>query len=437
MSVERCLFLSRLPPSESPVAAVSPRGALNGQARGTKRAADGEGGCRSEDFCVHGMLEGRELEVCLHLRAADGMRGGGVRCVGVYGDERLADILKDREEDLEQRLRGRDGLDNILHELESTLDRISPPNPPAPERSPVLLMSRILSDLESLGQHRLVSVTPGWDKLQVLVEDSSGRSHELRVQYSPQFIQAIEEEQQPSAGGVSRTWTRAIAAEISGDLPILPNPITVTAKPDVCVHPLACVYRHAVGFVDGLSGWFDVCDDIHRHARVIEPKKASYAPLRRRLGLTSEVSLMLTLDPRNPKSVNGQHVGFMGSEAARKPFERAYESAHRDRWDPQIGPRRNLEAILQHHFMPPDTHTGEQGMDVSDGPKEVTCGICYGSQLEGEAQPSAVCRSCGGAFHHKCLEEWLNSFVNVDAIDGRLEGPCPVCEQPVTCLARS
>jgi len=84
-------------------------------------------------------------------------------------------------------------------------------------------------------------------------------------------------------------------------------------------------------------------EDIDTHLWVIEPEKPRPKDTRRRLALAKHATLLLIVDPAEPRGVAECH--FFGAESAIAPLKQRFNANVRS-WDRATLPRENLSRCL-------------------------------------------------------------------------------------------
>eukprot|EP00978_Attheya_sp_CCMP212_P017950 scaffold48493_cov54-Attheya_sp.AAC.5 len=203
-------------------------------------------------------------------------------------------------------------------------------------------------------------------------------------------------------------------------------------------------WKEALGRCQGI---WDELFDLDSEGWILEPQlPAPRADCTRRIALvdTGLVSMVLTLDETNPRSVPSA-VRFLGSGPNVHALRTSYQSYTRDSWSEQESVRWNLQKCLG-LTLPKAPNAANS--DEPNTAQIAECGICYTHRLpmdedddddEEEPQqlgqlPDALCgnTTCARCYHESCLLEWLQSLPSARISFDRIFGTCPYCFQAIS-----
>ncbi|XP_043204119.1 E3 ubiquitin-protein ligase FANCL-like [Amphibalanus amphitrite] len=217
----------------------------------------------------------------------------------------------------------------------------------------------------------------------------------------------------------------ASCPRISADLPV---ELTVSWHKG---STLLDIYQRFEEAVDKYQDFWTALDRLDAQLWVVDPESPSRRDTRRRIVISGQLSLEVTVDPLYPSSVPG--CRFLGAETAAAAL-RDKLAREIDSWDEYEGLVENLERLLSVEFVRRSA-AGVGGEAAGDGGAiAVDCGICYSYRLEGET-PERCCDDarCGQPFHTSCLYEWLRALPSTRQTLRTVFGECPYCSTPISC----
>uniref|UniRef100_A0A3Q3GW81 E3 ubiquitin-protein ligase FANCL n=1 Tax=Labrus bergylta TaxID=56723 RepID=A0A3Q3GW81_9LABR len=253
--------------------------------------------------------------------------------------------------------------------------------------------SQLISEMETLGWDKLLSIDTEFRTVKLKVEDSSGRQHVLTIKLKSKHP--------------------AEAPECSADLPI---PLALTWTPQSTLEQL---HTQFLLVLESLTEFWDVVDEIDSKTWILEPEKPSRSDTMRRIAIGNNVSIKVEVDPRHPKML--PECCLLGAEHVVTPLRNKL-NANMHLWNPDSNVLHNLRDVLEIDFPSPATHEKSSF--------SVECGICYAYRLEA-AIPDQVCNDprCGQPFHQLCLYEWLRALPSSRQSFNIVFGECPYCSK--------
>uniref|UniRef100_A0A665TH20 E3 ubiquitin-protein ligase FANCL n=1 Tax=Echeneis naucrates TaxID=173247 RepID=A0A665TH20_ECHNA len=256
--------------------------------------------------------------------------------------------------------------------------------------------SQLISEMETLGWDKLLSIDTEFQTLRLKVQDSAGRQHILIIKLKSKHP--------------------AEAPECSADLPL---PLLITWTPQ---STLAQIHHQFLLVLESLTEFWDVLDEIDRQTWILEPEKPSRSDTMRRIAIGNNVSIKVEVDPKHPKML--PECCLLGAELVVTPLRNKL-NANMHLWNPDSSLLLNLQDVLEIEFPSPATH--------EKSAFSVECGICYSYRLEAEL-PDQVCNNpcCGQPFHQTCLYEWLRALPSSRQSFSVVFGECPYCSKPIT-----
>ncbi|XP_054714402.1 E3 ubiquitin-protein ligase FANCL-like isoform X2 [Uloborus diversus] len=171
------------------------------------------------------------------------------------------------------------------------------------------------------------------------------------------------------------------------------------------------------------SEFWDNLDEIDAKTWVLEPENPKRSDCKRRIAISSGVSLLLLVDPARPTAV--PTCSYLGPDRIVEPVREKFNS-NIHLWSEYNSLLYNLKQVLEIEFPSPESATKEEFC--------MECGICYSYHL-GDAVPTMNCdnSSCNQMFHHSCLYEYIRMLPDVRTSFNKLFGECPYCSKPLWC----
>lgn len=311
-------------------------------------------------------------------------------------DWKLEQILKKYDKIVKQRLTQCENLPAFLDELRSIAEKqicFQEQIQPTIQRNDC---AQLISELENIGWERVLSVNADFQSFQVKYEDLKRRQHVMQIKLHSQHPRQ--------------------APMITVDLP---------AKFDVvwtASSTLLDVFNQFVHNVDLYQDLWNNLNEVDRKTWILEPDNPTFAATNRRIAVSANASIQITMDPRHPSSL--PDIKFLGSNQATNPL-RENMTSNLHLWDENESLLCNLSSVLNVTFPSP-----------SDSKKEdfsADCGICYSYRL-GTEIPEEVCNDsrCAQPFHQTCLIEWLRGLPSYRQSFQTIFGECPYCNTPIT-----
>ncbi|XP_064603043.1 E3 ubiquitin-protein ligase FANCL-like isoform X2 [Liolophura sinensis] len=334
--------------------------------------------------------QGRQFKVQIELGPHGQLKGARVKC-----EWALQALLEGYGHVLQQRLNQASNLTSFLEEFRSFIERrVEETSNTVPSSSK--LCGDLMQELEHLGWHRLVSVDPSFQKIQLKCEDARGRTHIIKLQ-----LHAQHPEKPPSC---------------QVDLPKLFDfQWSVQGG-------LSQLFEQFQQCLTSYQDFWDQVGEIDKQTWVLEPEKPTFSARHRRIVLSTSVSLQLSVEPDHPRQL--PDCRFLGSEQAIQPHQDSF-NRNLHLWDESVSLLANLQILLEQQFPSPTTSRKE---DFS-----MECGICYAYRL-GTDIPDKTCDDvrCGQPFHTTCLYEWLRGLPSSRQSFNTVFGECPYCSKPIT-----
>mmetsp|Transcript_2826 Transcript_2826/g.4433 ORF Transcript_2826/g.4433 Transcript_2826/m.4433 type:complete len:460 (-) Transcript_2826:115-1494(-) len=322
---------------------------------------------------------------------------------------------------------------------------------PKPMVLPAHFYSYVVSQLDFIGWENIVSIDSRLTVIVLKTVDSSGRTHELRLELGENF---------PNQAPIC-TSDLPIEFEIENWRPLSLHPdnsdVTsgvFTGNTNFEVPPkkrsrqsvsagLALVYEEFEAAVDSYQSLWNELDNIDANACILEPILPARRSIReRRIAIRASaggISAVLSLDCKRPRTVPSS-LRFVGATAEvsklRSHFNEYIAGTLKCddgltlQWREDRTVRENLELCFG------DIPT----KNTADGSEfEIECGICYTNRLgEDGLLPDACCGNacCARSYHEACLFEWLHSLPSARISFDRIFGTCPYCCEPISVKVR-
>ncbi|XP_063427895.1 E3 ubiquitin-protein ligase FANCL-like [Mytilus trossulus] len=310
-------------------------------------------------------------------------------------DWKLKCLLDSCLDVLKQRILQSKSLPSFLQEMTRIIEKKLEVTKSTKSSKEPIKCGQIISEIESLGWDRLVSVDADFTLLQFLHTDHKGREHILGMKLHPQH--PVEPPQ------------------CITDLPVPFDPHWTNKS------TLEDLYNQFTHSVNSYQLFWDCMEDIDKNTWVLEPDNPSFSAVYRRIAISSSASVQITVDPRQPQLLPS--CRFMGADHSVSQLRQNMNS-NLYHWDPEGNLLENLQSLLDIIFPTPTTSKKEEF--------SMECGICYSYKLETEL-PNEVCNDsrCEQAYHHSCLYEWLRSSGCRQSFN-TVFGECPYCSKPIT-----
>lgn len=333
---------------------------------------------------------GEEFEVMLHLENGN---------LQLQGSWRLQQLLKPCQEAVVQSLKQSSSISVFLLELRDLLEKQLKQTK---LRREILLptpqyYSALLSHIAQCGWDRVEYVDPDLSTLHLTAKDEDGRLHILQLQLPRDY---------PEKPPVC-----------SADLP---EEFMFKWFPTSSLHDILEQFQTKLCFFQD----FWMCmDEIDNSCWVLEPEKPGRKDYKRRLVLTTNGSVQISVNPQCHRSI--PECQFLGAEKVIGPFRDNF-NCNLEKWDVNNTILTNLKLVLDVEFPSPCSSSKKDYI--------VECGICYSFQMN-DALPDKPCNNshCSQLFHVECLIAWLRSVSTTTQSFSTLFGECPYCDMPITC----
>lgn len=260
----------------------------------------------------------------------------------------------------------------------------------------IRVSSQLLDELKSLNWERLIYISPTFHEVHVFTDDDRQRRHILKIHLHSEHPR--------------------IAPTCNTDLP---SKFKFIWNPSSTLKDLLMQFENAV---QSYQLFWDIVGEIDQKTWVLEPEKPNYGAIYRRIAISSNSSIQITLDPIHPQNL--AQCQFMGADGIVDPLKKKL-NANLENWDMNRSVLQNLEDLLEMEFPSPNNTKKEEFIGE--------CGICYTYRLDTEL-PTKVCENaqCGQSYHQSCLHEWLKTLSTSRYSFNIVFGECPMCSKPIT-----
>ncbi|XP_071337576.1 E3 ubiquitin-protein ligase FANCL isoform X2 [Trachinotus anak] len=187
----------------------------------------------------------------------------------------LKHLLRGHEHIVKQRLQQSANLVSFMLELKTVVEVGLKSRPECSSIPPPQYYSQLISEMETLGWDKLLSIDTEFRTLRLKAQDSSGRQHILTIKLKSKHP--------------------AEAPECSADLPV---PLAITWTPQSTLEQLN---NQFLLVLESLTEFWDVLDEIDSKTWILEPEKPSRSDTMRRITIGNNVSIKVEVDPRHPK----------------------------------------------------------------------------------------------------------------------------------------
>ncbi|XP_060082988.1 E3 ubiquitin-protein ligase FANCL-like [Ylistrum balloti] len=310
-------------------------------------------------------------------------------------DWKLQQLLHGYTAILKQRLKQCTSLCQYLLEVKSLVERQLEGRHNSHQGGSSQVCAQLLGEVEHLGWDRLVSIDAKFQTLELQCKDKKGRQHIMKVTLSSQH---------------PRSAPRCVVD--------LPGQFHVQWK---STSSLECLYKQFESAVYMYQDFIDVMVELDQKTWILEPEKPVYSATYRRIAVSTNASLQISVDHRHPRTL--PECRFLGADQAVVPLRESLNS-NLHLWDEGKGLLENLQVLLGTQLPSPATSSKEEF--------SVECGICYAFRLDTEL-PNQACSDarCGQPFHQTCLYEWLRALPSSRQSFNTIFGDCPYCSKPI------
>ncbi|XP_030052063.1 E3 ubiquitin-protein ligase FANCL isoform X2 [Microcaecilia unicolor] len=284
----------------------------------------------------------------------------------------LKNVLYGYHQIVKQRLQHSCDLSSFILELKTILENALKNRQELYAPPPPQYYSCLVKDIENLGWDKLVFVDSEFSTIQLKVNDSAGREHQITLQLKTNSS-------------------------------------------------LINIQKQFMAALDSMKEFWDVMDEIDKETWVLEPENPTRNATTRRIAIGNNVSVNIEVDPRHPKML--PECYFLGADHVVTPL-RSKLNNNIHLWDPENNLLENLKNVLEIDF-PVRASTSKSDFSMD-------CGICYAYCLD-TAIPDQVCDDprCGQPFHQVCLYEWLRGLPSSRQSFNVIFGECPYCSKPI------
>ncbi|XP_030052062.1 E3 ubiquitin-protein ligase FANCL isoform X1 [Microcaecilia unicolor] len=307
----------------------------------------------------------------------------------------LKNVLYGYHQIVKQRLQHSCDLSSFILELKTILENALKNRQELYAPPPPQYYSCLVKDIENLGWDKLVFVDSEFSTIQLKVNDSAGREHQITLQLKTNY--PLE------------------PPDCVVDFPV---PFAITWTPQ---SSLINIQKQFMAALDSMKEFWDVMDEIDKETWVLEPENPTRNATTRRIAIGNNVSVNIEVDPRHPKML--PECYFLGADHVVTPL-RSKLNNNIHLWDPENNLLENLKNVLEIDF-PVRASTSKSDFSMD-------CGICYAYCLD-TAIPDQVCDDprCGQPFHQVCLYEWLRGLPSSRQSFNVIFGECPYCSKPI------
>lgn len=343
---------------------------------------------------VCGYLNALNEEFYLVLRVEDEI---SPKKIHLRGCKKLESTLKPVLDTLKQHLLQSNSIKDMLSEIQNTLEkqvRIKGPNCALDSH---MKYNILLEQLQICGWDKVQYISSDFQSVHLKASDEIDREHVLKLWIPEKF---------PNE-----------PPRFEYDLP---SEFNYKWLPD---DTLLSIFN---AFQENLARYcefWNYMDELDTKTWVLEPENPMRKDCKRRIALTSGVSVLLIVNSTVPSSIPTCH--YLGPERIIEPIrEKFNRNIHL--WSDYDSILTNLQQVLEIEFPSPAVSAKEEFC--------LECGICYSYQLD-DAIPNIICEdsNCNKSFHHVCLYEYIRMLPDVRTSFNKLFGECPYCSNPLWC----
>jgi hypothetical protein len=245
--------------------------------------------------------------------------------------------------------------------------------------------SRLVSEIDTLGWNRLVSIHPSLSSLQFRLSDTARREHLVSVRlpldypFSPPICSAslptaVELRwRAPSSSSSSSSYSFSSSSSVTKPKTSSSSSSTSSSLADIATH-----FEKAL---EKFQNVWNELDDLDSNLWIIEPENPQRSSLMRRIALGNHSSLQITLDPLNPRSL--PECRFMGADTVIGPLrEKVVQNIHL--WDLKNRALRYYPLPSSIHLIPhpfPFTTSQLHPYVISSTSLQGESGISSGNQV--------------------------------------------------------
>ncbi|KAL1529355.1 hypothetical protein AB1Y20_000307 [Prymnesium parvum] len=338
-----------------------------------------------------------------YLRVAEEEMAVQLLPSGLYASPRLCEAVRGHEPRLQHQLQHGAPAAAVLADLRDIAERRIGTS--AREAlPPAEFYERVIAELDGLGWSVLLSLSPALDEVELLQRDDAGREHAITMILPSEYPRLEPRTRTALPAPFEISWPRA----------------ATTGRPE---YSLAAVMSQFKRELQKHQLLWDILDDFDANTWVLEPLHPTRDCVMRRIALSGNCSLQISLHVGAPTSL--PELLFLGADRILRPLREALNS-NLGVWSVQRGVRENLQDVLQTQFPSrPQTALGEGDAYTTE------CAICYNYRSLDDTVPECACDACGKPYHGTCLNEWLRSLPTTQQSFNRLFGECPYCSRPI------
>ncbi|CAN1191376.1 E3 ubiquitin-protein ligase FANCL, partial [Linum perenne] len=265
--------------------------------------------------------------------------------------------------------------------------------------------SKVYSEIEEIGWEHLVNFSGDLTFLSFRIVDKNQRVHVVGIQ-------------------LDETYPKS-APSVSADVPYVFN---VKWSMNSRLKDLMLQFSN---HFEKLEEFWSTLEDIDNSLYVVNAEQSSRSMPFRQIDTGNDCFIMLSIDPRDPKSL--PECRFLGSGHNVDHLQKLWQTNSK-KWKKESRYADNLASIFE-TGLPTRQEVGKNDQQQAE------CGICYTHRLPiddelGSMSGSAtdyMCENanCSRAFHSVCLGDWLRSITTTRQSFDVLFGNCPYCSDPV------
>jgi E3 ubiquitin-protein ligase FANCL len=356
----------------------------------------------------HGYIsvQGKEYKFHLHLGS-----NGSIADAVIHCSPELRFLLKGYEQIIKHRLARSSDVKSFMLELKDILERIHRSTGAVVHTDTsckhLQMFSRLITELQTIGWNRILSIDASLTALQIRLFDSAGRAHDIQLNIPPDY-------------------------PMSSPLCSVDLPVAVDSRCQRAESIVKIIERYSQA-LESFQDFWNVMDHLDQHTWVLEPEYPSRGATMRRVAIGNHCSIQVDVDPLHPRAL--PEIRFWGADSVIAPLrQHLNKSLQLHLWDHDAILLDNLQKALGVTFPSPQTTHKEKFL--------IECGICYSYRImtnnddgsTNNAIPDHVCDfpKCSRTFHRCCLYEWLKSLPNSHHSFDTIFGSCPYCTSPIS-----
>ena len=208
-------------------------------------------------------------------------------------------------------------------------------------------------------------------------------------------------------------------------------------------------YRRFCSKIDSYQPLYEELAALDSKGQVLDEISSSpWTVTHRRLRVTDQVSVVLTLDAQRPRH-RPTNLQWVGTTTDREAWASKFDAS---RWNPDRSVLDNLDVccgsrLPRRQVSSDGVENAEQHALQAAASRDDDCAICFSKELDADVvtgtttsdpkHPSLLeCETCKRLFHNACLRKWLDSLTTSRISFDMIIGSCPCCKQPITAPIR-